>query len=482
MASFLRMPGVSADSDEAVLNEWTVTEGAEIHEGDIVASVETEKAVVDIETDQNAVVHTLLVVSGATVPVGDPIAVLLGIGEDPRAAQELLAQLGRVPSQPDDGATEPALTDMDVPQEAIAPETDAEGRRPGTAPVAAPAPVARPAPAAAPAPGPETAPAPGPETAPATPRSGRIFASPLARRIARESGLQIDEIEGSGPGGRIVRKDVEGAIARRLSAPTAPAAPSAPADPAAAAAPAGAVPAAPAPSSIRPPEGGEYIDIPHSKLRRLVASRLQASKAQAPHFYLRATVRVDSVLALRQQVNASSSVRVSINDFFVKAAAKALADVPEMNVVWTDDAVRRYSGVDISVAIATEKGLLTPVVRSAEKLSLTAVAATIKDFAARAGEGRIQQHELEGGSFSVTNLGMFGVDDFAAIINPPQVGILAIGAAVRAPVVGADDTIEVGTVVTVTLAVDHRPVDGVLAAQWLKRLRELLEDPIQILL
>lgn len=456
MASFLRMPGVSADSDEALLAGWEVKEGAEIASGDVVASVETEKAIVDIEADQSAVVHTLLVEDGTTVAVGDPIAILLAPGEDDGGAKELLAQLGRS----DAAAGEPAAsngratTDLDVPQEAIAPETDAEGKEPGVLPAAATA----------------TA-----EAAPQGPGE-RVFASPIARRIARENGIDPATITGSGPGGRIVRKDVERAVAARsveaveraAAEPEAAPAPAAPGTPA---------PAAPAPTT----PGAGFTDVPHSKLRRLVASRLAQSKQQAPHFYLRATVRVDDLLALRQQINDAGTTRVSVNDFFVRAVAKALVDVPEMNVVWTEDAVRRYEAADVAVAVASERGLVTPVVRGADTMSLTAIAATVKDYAARANEGRLQQHELEGGTFSVTNLGMFGVEEFAAIINPPHVGILAVGAARREPVVGEDGELTVGTVVRVTLSVDHRPVDGVVAARWLGRLTELLENPLQIL-
>lgn len=453
MASFLRMPGVSADSDEALLAEWSVKAGAEIGSGDVVASVETEKAVVDIESDQSAVVHTLLVEDGTTVAVGDPIAILLAPGEDESAAQELLAQLGLGDGAPGPAAEVPATdqapTDVDLPQEAIAPETDAEGRAPGTLPAAATA-----------------------TQHTGAERDGRVFASPIARRIARENGIDVATLTGSGPGGRIVRKDVESAVTA-MSAGTAAEAPAAPA-------PSAPAPA-PAPAPVGPPAGTGYTEIPHSKLRRLVASRLTQSKQHAPHFYLRSTVRVDDLLALRKQINDAGTTRVSVNDFFVKAVAQALVDVPEMNVVWTEDAVRQYESADVAVAIASERGLVTPVVRGADSMSLSGIATTVKDYAARAGEGRLQQHELEGGTFSVTNLGMFGVEEFSAIINPPHVGILAVGAASRQPVVGADGGLEVGTVVTVTLSVDHRPVDGVLAARWLARLTELLANPLQIL-
>lgn len=448
MASFLRMPGVSADSEEATLEEWNVSEGTEIHEGDVLATVETEKAVVEVASDQRAVVHRIVIEAGATVPVGEPIAVLLAIGEEAAAGDALLAELGiagatgatpKVALQVDI-STKRNLTEEDVLQEVIAPGT--EESKANDAVWSAAGMVLD------------------------SQRSGRIFSSPIARRMARDAGISIEQIEGGGPGGRIVRKDVEQTIARMgtdliFSVPeqVAP-----------------AVQGLPAPAGV-----GEFVEVPHTKFRKVVANRLQASKQQAPHFYLRATMRVDKLLALRAQVNATSSFRVSINDFFVLAVAKALADVPRMNVVWTDEAIRQFTSVDVAVAIASEKGLVTPVVRGAEKLSLTGVVTTIRDYATRARQGRLQQHELEGGTFTVTNLGMYGIEEFAAIINPPQVGILAVGAVVKQPVVGAADRLEVGTVITVTLSVDHRPVDGVLAAEWLKRLRELIENPIQIL-
>ncbi|MHB8186323.1 MAG: 2-oxo acid dehydrogenase subunit E2 [Dermatophilaceae bacterium] len=463
MASFLRMPGVSADSDEATLEEWSVSEGNEIHEGDVVATVETEKAVVEIASDRRAVVHKILIEAGATVPVGDPIAVLLAIGELAATGDALLAELGIAASPRAvlgvalevDASKGRGLTDVDLPPESIAPATVATAETPVGAVGVVNGKVL----------GAVSLAGDGPPVA-LLERPGRIFVSPIARRIARDAGLSLDQIEGSGPGGRMVRKDVERAIARMGAEVTL-----ALRDESVAAVQGIAGPAA----------AGAFIEVPHTKFRKVVAARLQASKQHAPHFYLRATMRVDKLLALREQVNATSAVRVSINDFFVMAAARALADVPRMNVVWTDEAIRQFTSVDVSVAIASERGLVTPVVRGAEKLSLTGMVTTIRDYAERADQGRLQQYELDGGTLTVTNLGMFGVEEFAAIINPPQVGILAIGAVVKQPVVGAADRLEVGTVVTVTLSVDHRPVDGVLAAQWLKRLRELIENPIQIL-
>lgn len=450
MARFLKMPGVSADADAAVLEGWLVEAGASVTAGAAIASVETEKAVVDIEVDDDAVIHALLVDSGDTVPVGDPIAVLLAPGEAASEGESLVAQLG--------GSSASAAAPADPP--AIAQEEAKEAVEAEDTTVDVPEPETQTEPAAAPQPEPAGAPQ-APAAAGAT--GERRFASPLARRMAREAGLDLSAIQGTGPGGRIVRADVESAA-------------SAPAAPAAAPAPAAATASAP----VAAPAGGTAT--PHTKLRRIIASRLQQSKREAPHFYLRRDLRVDALLALRAQVNEGSAVRISVNDLFVKAAARALVDVPEMNVIWTDDAVVSYASADISIAVASDRGLVTPTIRGIESLSLTTLSTQIKDAVGRANEGRLQQAELEGGTMSITNLGMFGVDEFSAIINPPQAAILAIGAATRRAVVNDDGELEAGSVVTVTLSVDHRPVDGVVAARWLDRLAQLVASPMQILL
>lgn len=436
MATLFRMPGVSADADEAVLEAWTVQQGATISSGQTIASVETEKAVVDVESDIDAVVHALLVPGGATVPVGDPIAVLLEIDEDPAEGEKLLAQLGLGGDQ----AAETATAIASAPEEAQAPPAPApDAPAPSATVVAAPA---------------------------ASSNGGRVFASPIARKLAREKGIDFATLTGTGPGGRIVRDDV-------LAAASATPAPAAPSTPAAAPQPA-AQPVAPV---VRP--GWEAT--PHSKLRKLVASRLQASKQQAPHFYLRTSLRVDALLALRAQLNAAGRDRISVNDFIVKAAAKALIDVPEMNVVWSEEAVLHAPQADVAVAVASDRGLVTPVISGVEGLSLSALSRRIKDAVARANDGKLQQSELEGGTLTISNLGMFGVEEFDAIINPPQAGILAVGAAVTQPVVGEDGGITVASVVKVVLSVDHRPVDGVVGAKWLARFKELIENPLQII-
>ena len=275
--------------------------------------------------------------------------------------------------------------------------------------------------------------------------NGRVFASPLARKIAQDNGLTLHDVPGTGPRGRILRRDVDAAVSKRSSAPPV-----------------------------------AYEEIPHSRIRLATARRLTESQQQAPHFYVRATVRAEALLALRATLNRDDSVRVSINDLVVKAVAAAQVRVPEMNVTWTEDAVRRYVAVDVAVAVATDRGLMTPVVRDVSSLTVSRLSAKVRDLAERARDGRLKQDDLEGGSIAVTNLGMYGVEEFAAIINPPQSAILAVGAVREEPVI-ENGAVVPGQVLTVTLSVDHRPVDGVLAARWLAVLTELLEDPARVL-
>ncbi len=526
MATYFRMPGVSADSDEAVLESWTVEQGASVSSGQPIASVETEKAVVEVESEVDAIVHTLLVPDGATVPVGDPIAILLGPDEPASAAEKLLADLGlggspaaappaggpaAAASGPDAGfelrtGDGKALDDAvrAAPEEAgpspepppPTPAADARidvgGQALGTAPAGPPGLVGSPAGAAGNGATPDAAPA-GPAAAPDTaapsdPAGGRQFTSPSARRVARELGVDITTVTGSGPKGRVVRDDVRRAAAAGAAPPTpaatAPAAAAATEVPTAAApTPTTGAPAAPTTRAPATPEG--WTAVPHSRLRKIVASRLQESKQTAPHFYLRRSARVDELLALRAQLNAAQStrpprIRISVNDLVVKAAGLALADVPEMNVVWTDEAVLRAPTADVAVAVAGERGLVTPVIRDVGALSLSTLSARIRDAVARANAGKLAPADLEGGTLTVSNLGMYGVEEFDAILNPPQAGILAVGAAVPTPVVSKRGKVKVASVVNLVLSVDHRPVDGTIGARWLARLVELLEDPMQL--
>jgi pyruvate dehydrogenase E2 component (dihydrolipoyllysine-residue acetyltransferase) len=417
VARLLRMPEVAANATEAVLSDWTVAENASFAAEDTIATVETEKAVVDVEAEEPGVVLKVLVPPGAQVEVGAPIAVLGDPGEQVADLAALLAELGVAETSPADAV---------VPERRDVP--DAAPR------VVEPVRLVEPV-----------------ET------NGRVFASPLARRLAKEAGIPVEEIDGTGPRRRILRRDVEKAVAARAATPAPPLAPAA-----------------------APPAGAPYEDVPHSRIRRATAARLTQSKQTAPHFYLRATVRADALVALRAEVNEGREQKVSLNDLVVKAAAAAHAAVPDMNVIWTDDAIRRFSTVDLAVAVATERGLLTPVVRDVGSLTVTALAAQVRDLVARARTGRLRQDDLEGGSMSVTNLGMYGTEEFAAIINPPHAAILAVGAVTEEPVV-VDGALAVGKVIRLTLSVDHRPVDGVVAAQWMRALVDLLEHPVRIL-
>ncbi len=402
MAWLLRMPEVAANALEAVLAEWPVPENTSFTALDSIAIIETEKAVVDVPADANGVILKTLVPAGAMVQVGAPIALLGDPGELVEDLDALLVELGVTP------------------------------RLASTTPLTA-----------------------SPTTARADGNGARIFSSPLARRLARDAGLALAELRGTGPGGRIVRRDVQQAVDaletphrdRLTTSATASAA---------------------------------YVGIPHTRMRRAIANRLVESTRDAPHFFVRGTARVDKLLKLRARLNDDGAVRVSVNDLVVKAAARAHVLVPAMNVIWTPDAVRSFSGVDISVAIATDAGLVAPVLRGVDRLSLSGVAAASSDLVDRARSGRLQQEELEGGTLTVTNLGVFGTEDFAAIINPPQSAILAVGATRQAAVV-SKGKLKVGTVMSVTLSVDHRPIDGVVAAQWMAAFISLLEEPIRIL-
>ena len=491
MATYFRMPGVSADSDEAVLESWTVEQGATVSSGQPIASVETEKAVVEVESDVDAIVHTLLVGNGTTVPVGDPIAILLGVDEPASAAEKLLSDLGVGSGTPDTPAPDaPGASDAEIRTGDEKALDEAVRAAPEEA-----APPTEPAPAAPPS---DARIDLGSGAAGNGSTGGRQFTSPSARRVARELGVDITTLTGTGPKGRVVRDDVLKAAEAGSAAAPAPAAAAASAAPdvakaalgasdapkaafatstTAAPEPAAAGTAAPA-EAAAVPEG--WTAVPHNRIRKIIASRLQESKQTAPHFYLRRSAKVDDLLALRAQLNAAGTTKISVNDLVVKAAALALRDVPEMNVIWTEDAVLTPPTVDVAVAVASEKGLMTPVIRDVTSLSLSALSAKIKDSVGRADAGKLGRDDLEGGTLTISNLGMYGIEEFDAILNPPQAGILAVGAAVRKPVVGEGDRIEVASVLSLVLSVDHRPVDGTIGARWLARLTELLESPMQI--
>ncbi|MGI5207676.1 2-oxo acid dehydrogenase subunit E2 [Spirillospora sp. CA-108201] len=430
------MPEVAAGAVEAVLSSWVAELGTAFRAGDVVMTIETEKAVVDVEAEADGVLLRTLVEEGTTVEVGAPIAVYGTDGESTADAEALLTSLGAPPSSAGAHTSEQPVPPADG---SIAVRTK------------------------------ET----GPTAVATGPRGGeRLFASPLARRLARDAGLALADIRGTGPRGRIRRRDVEAAVkARSVPVP----AEQRPAEGPATSGHRGPVPAAAVSEGLD--RGHE--DMPNSRLRRAVARRLTESKQTTPHFYLRGVARVDRLLALRQEINGSGH-RVSVNDLVVKAVARAHRAVPAMNVEWRDDVIRRFRHVDVAVAVAIDDGLVTPVVRDADQLGIARLSSVTRDLAGRARERRLQQSELEGGAISVTNLGMYGVEDFAAIINPPQAAILAVGAAREEAVVSAGQ-VAAATVMRLCLAVDHRPVDGATAAQWLRALVELLENPVELL-
>lgn len=438
MATTIRMPEVLANVTEAAVQKWLVAPGDTIEVGQPFAEIETEKAVVEYTAETAGTVLQLLIGEGDAVDVGAPIALVGEAGEvapaSPAADPSAASAGGSVVVAPSDAAASPA---------------------------------------AAPAPADPAAPSPTAEASAGD--DARRFISPLVRRLARERGLDLSTVRGSGPDGRIVRRDVEALLAG--GAAPAPA-------PAAAAAPGSSAPASPAPSSAAPadaaPAGLEPELIPASRMRRTIARRLTESKSSVPHFYLSADCRVDRLLELRREINAIDGVKISVNDLVVKAVAAAFIDVPEANTTWTDEGMLRHRTADIAIAVSLDDGLVTPVVRGVERLSVTALSAAIGDLATRARSGGLKQHEIEGGSFAVSNLGMFGTQEFSAIINPPQAGILAVGAARQAPVV-VDGALAVGTVMTVTLSADHRVLDGALAARWLAAFVARIENPVSIL-
>ena len=393
MVSVVRMPSVLAGATEAAIANWLVAPGDKVAVGDPIAEIETEKALVEYAAEEAGVVGRLVLGAGGTGAIGDPIAVLVADGETDTDIDAALGSLSAAP------AVAPA-----------APAAEVNGHK-----------------------------------ADAAPRS-RVFASPLVRKIALEKGIDLAGITGTGPNGRIVRRDLERFVA-----------------------------AHPIPAPLRHESAGTLI--PHTPMRRAIARRLTESKTTAPHFYLTTECVVDELLELRKRVNESAPVKISVNDFVIMAVAAAFRDVPEANVTWSDEGLVAYGTVDLAIAVATDAGLVTPVLRGVEARRLSDIAAGARDLAQRARDRRLHQHELEGGIFSVSNLGMYGTLEFSAIINPPQSGILAVGAAKPQPV-AVDGAVAVATVMRCTLSVDHRAIDGALAARWLAAFTARLENPL----
>jgi pyruvate dehydrogenase E2 component (dihydrolipoamide acetyltransferase) len=447
MATLIRMPEVAAGATEIVLSKWNVEVGASVKIGDVLAEMETEKAVVDYAADAEGTVYKILVADGASVEVGSPIMILLGAGEDGSAGDALL------------GGSAAAVVEVAAPvAEVVAPVVAV--RAPVAAPIAAPV--------AAPVVTPVVAPV-------ASNDGGRKFVSPIVRKLSSERGVDLSQIAGTGPDGRVVRRDLEHFLANGSPAAAPVAAPVA-----APTASGSSSESAPGSAIAKQEYSSSYVTVPHSGMRRAIARRLTESKTTVPHFYVTADCKVDSLFDLRKRINESSPVKISVNDIVVKAVASALMDVPEANVIWNPEAMHKFESADIAVAVATDGGLLTPVIRGVEKRQLSNLSMEIAELAGRARAGKLRQEELEGGSFAVSNLGMYGTKEFSAILNPPQSGILAVGAASPRAIV-EDGQVVVANIMTVTLSADHRAVDGAVAAQWLAAFVKRIENPLSML-
>lgn len=429
------MPALSPTMEEGTLAKWVVKEGDTVSSGDVMAEIETDKATMEFEAVDEGVIGKILIAEGTEgVKVNAVIAILL-----------------------EDGESADDIGETSTPAAAPKPESKGE---PATE-NAAPAEGSKPAPAA-----------------PVASDGSRVFASPLARRIAADKGLDLNDIKGSGPRGRIIKADVEGLS--KSDAPTA-----------AAAAPAAAAPASPAMAAgpatdtiLKMYEGREFEEVKLDGMRKTIAARLTEAKQTVPHFYLRRDIQLDNLMAFRGQLNKQlepRGVKLSVNDFIIKACALALQQVPEANAVWAGDRVLKLKPSDVAVAVAIEGGLFTPVLQDAEMKSLSALSAEMKDLATRARDRKLAPHEYQGGSFAISNLGMFGIDNFDAVINPPHGAILAVGAGTKKPVVGADGEMAIATVMSVTLSVDHRVIDGALGANLLNAIKDNLEAPMTML-
>jgi len=410
MSVSVLMPALSPTMTEGTLARWLVKEGDSVRSGDVIAEIETDKATMEVEALDDGVVASLAVDEGTqNVAVNAVIAILT---EDGESVEEAVAAAVSAPAAPSP---------------------------------AAPAPT-------------QQASAPTPVTPAPTPTTGRVFASPLARRIAADAGLDLARLSGTGPHGRIIRADVEEALASGQAVQ-----------------PATAMPAATAPAEDR--------FVPHNAMRRVIAERLQQSKQTAPHFYLTVDCEIDNLLTARKALNeaAEDGVKISVNDMVVKAAAAALMAEPDVNGYFEAEGCRYFSSADVCVAVAVEGGLVTPVIHNAQNLGLAEISRKTADLASRARSGTLDPSEYAGGSFTISNLGMYGIREFAAVINPPQSAILAVGAGEQRPVV-KDGELAVATVMTVTLSADHRIVDGALGARWLQAFKRAIEQPVTMLL
>jgi pyruvate dehydrogenase E2 component (dihydrolipoamide acetyltransferase) len=431
------MPALSPTMEEGTLAKWLLKEGDKVSAGAVMAEIETDKATMEFEAVEEGVLGKILVPEGSEgVKVNTPIAVLLEEGESANAIGAAAAAPARAEAAP-------------------APKADAAA--PPAAPAAAPA-----------------------AAVPAATDGTRVFASPLARRIAKERGIDVATLRGSGPHGRIVKADVEAA---RPGAAAAPAAAPAAAASAPAARPA-AAPTGPDAETVKKLYADRaFEEIKLDGMRRTIAARLSEAKSTIPHFYLRRDIELDALLKFRGQLNKeleARGVKLSVNDFIIKACALALQAVPDCNAVWAGDRVLKLRPSDVAVAVAIEGGLFTPVIRDADTKTLSTISAEMKDLAARARSRKLAPHEYQGGSFAISNLGMMGIENFDAVINPPHASILAVGAGVEKPVV-KDGQIAIATVMSVTLSVDHRVIDGALGAAFLGAVKGFVESPLGML-
>jgi pyruvate dehydrogenase E2 component (dihydrolipoamide acetyltransferase) len=427
------MPALSPTMTEGNLARWLKKEGDEVHSGDVLAEIETDKATMEVEAIDDGKIGKILVPEGAQgIKVNEPIALLLGEGEDASTIEKFAAPLKKTTLE-------------------TAPPVESVPRAPSTTAT------------------------PAQESG-----NGRIFASPLARRMAQQAGLDLSAIRGSGPQGRVVKSDIEAALSPGRVAPALPSA-----RPGTAPQPAEPIPAAPSLSKERVVAlAGNlpYSERPLNAMRRIIARRLTESKQTVPHFYLTMDCEIDALLKIRRELNAKSDAyRVSVNDFVIRATALALRQVPAANAAWSDDAILLWDTVDIAVAVALDDGLITPIVKMADRKGLAVIANETKDLVARARAGKLKLEEFQGGTFSISNLGMYGVREFAAVINPPHGGILAVGAGEQRPVV-KNGALTVATVMSCTLSCDHRAVDGAVGAQFLAAFKKFVEDPLTMLL
>ncbi len=443
------MPALSPTMEKGNLSKWLKKEGDKVKSGDVIAEIETDKATMEVEAVDEGTIAKILVPEGTQdVPVNNVIAVLAGDGEDVKAAGA--------------GAASAAPAKSEAPAAAPAPK--------------AAAPAATPAPAAAPAPAPATPPkAAQPATAAAS-NGARVFSSPLARRLAKEAGIDLSRVNGSGPHGRVVARDIDQAKSGQGLKPAAVSgAVSAPA-------------AGPSDQQIRALfKDGEYEAVPHDGMRKVIAQRLTASDRDIPQYYLTADCDIGKLVAAREEINALApkdkdgkpTYKLSVNDFVIKALALALQRVPDANVTWTDEAMLHHKVSDVSVAVSIPTGLITPIIRNAHIKSVAQISADMKDLAARAKARKLKPEEYQGGSTAVSNLGMYGMKQFTAVINPPQTSILAVGMSEERPVV-RNGKIEIANIMTVTLTCDHRAMDGALGAQLLGAFRLLIENPVMM--